>query len=132
MNVGSVYDPVYLEHKTGNHVENAQRLKEVISVLEKSGVKQQLTPIQPEPASVDQLLLIHSAEHISRVENVTKAGGGWLDPDTVTSSDSYRVALYAAGGLTKAVDAVMKGNVDSAFALVRPPGHHATQRRAMG
>jgi acetoin utilization deacetylase AcuC-like enzyme len=132
MKVGLVYDPIYLEHDTGQHVENAQRLREVISVLEKSGVEQQLTPIQPEPSSIEDLLLVHSPEHISRIENVTKAGGGWLDPDTATSSASYRVALYAAGGLIKAVKAVMDGEMDSAFALVRPPGHHATQRKAMG
>jgi acetoin utilization deacetylase AcuC-like enzyme len=69
MKVGLVYDPIYLEHDTGQHVENAQRLREVISVLEKSGVEQQLTPIQPEPSSIEDLLLVHSPEHISRIEH---------------------------------------------------------------
>ena len=48
------------------------------------------------------------------------------------SPDSYEAALYAAGGAIRAVEAVMDGEVDSAFALVRPPGHHATSRQAMG
>jgi acetoin utilization deacetylase AcuC-like enzyme len=48
------------------------------------------------------------------------------------SPDSYDAALYAAGGAIKAAEAVMKGEVNSAFALVRPPGHHATPKRAMG
>jgi acetoin utilization deacetylase AcuC-like enzyme len=59
-------------------------------------------------------------------------GGGWLDGDTVISSASYDVALHAAGGVIKATDGVMRGELDSAFALVRPPGHHAIQSRAMG
>jgi acetoin utilization deacetylase AcuC-like enzyme len=132
MKMGLIYDPVYLEHDTGLHVENAQRLREVISVLEKSGIKQELTAIQPEAASVQQLLLVHSADHVSRIETAARAGGGWLDPDTVMSSASYKVALYAVGGVIKAVQAVMCGEVDGAFALVRPPGHHATRGMAMG
>jgi acetoin utilization deacetylase AcuC-like enzyme len=132
MKVGLVYQPIYLEHDTGQHVENARRLKETINLLEESGVKHQLTDIHPEPASVEQLSLVHSVEYISQIERTARAGGGWLDGDTVTSSASYKVALYAAGGVLKATEAVIRGEVDSAFALVRPPGHHATQRRAMG
>ncbi len=132
MKVGLVYDSIYLRHDTGLHVENAQRLEEVMALLERSSLKQQLVPIQPQPASVEQLLLVHSTDHISRIESAARAGGGWLDADTVTSSASYEVALYAAGGLIKAVEAVMNKEVDSAFALVRPPGHHATRTRAMG
>jgi acetoin utilization deacetylase AcuC-like enzyme len=78
------------------------------------------------------LSLVHSIDHISRVENTARGGGGWLDPDTVLSSGSYQAALFAAGGLVKATEAVLDGKVTSAFALVRPPGHHATQGRAMG
>jgi acetoin utilization deacetylase AcuC-like enzyme len=103
-----------------------------MSLLESSGLKTQLVPIEPEPASVEMLSLVHSIDHISRIENTARGGGGWLDPDTIMSSGSYRAALFAAGGLVKATKAVLDGNVDSAFALVRPPGHHATYQRAMG
>jgi acetoin utilization deacetylase AcuC-like enzyme len=113
-------------------MENASRLVEVMSLLESSHIKEHLTPLQPRAASTDELRQVHTAEHISKIEMSARAGGGWLDSDTVTSKDSYEVALYAAGGAITAADAVMNGEVNSAFALVRPPGHHATYQRAMG
>lgn len=131
MSVGIIYDPIYLQHDTGSHPENKQRLVAIMDVLEKSGLSKQLTSINPRMATQDELLTIHSQDHISRVKSCAE-DGGWLDGDTVASAGSYDAALYAAGGLIKAVEAVLNSEVNSAFALVRPPGHHATHRRAMG
>ena len=132
MKVGLVYDPIYLKHDTGQHIENAQRLEAIISHLEQTGLKQQLTPIKPGAASTEQLSLVHHKQHISHIQEVAQGGGGWLDADTVMSADSYEAALYAAGGAIKATEVVMRGEVGSAFALVRPPGHHATAEQAKG
>ena len=132
MKVGLVYDPIYLKHDTGQHVENAGRLEAIISHLEQTGLKQQLTPIKPRPATAEELSLVHHEQYISYIQAVAQKGGGWLDADTVMSPNSYDAALYAAGGVIKATEAVMNGEVASAFALVRPPGHHATPQRAMG
>ena len=132
MKVGFVYDPIYLKHDTGQHVENARRLEAIISYLEQTELKPQLTPIKPRAATVDELSLIHHKQHISHVREVAQRGGGWLDTDTVMSAASYEAALYAAGGAIRATEAVVNGEVNSAFALVRPPGHHATVTRAMG
>lgn len=132
MRVGLIYDPVYLEHDTGTHVENAQRLTATMSFLEESQLKDKLVLLSPRPATVDELSTVHAQEYISRIQNQAERGGGWLDADTVMSSGSYNAAIYAAGGLLTAVEAVMNKNVDSAFALVRPPGHHATCWQAMG
>ena len=132
MAVGYVYDPIYLKHDTGQHVENAKRLEALVSHLEQTGLKQQLTLVKPRAASVEELSLVHQRQYIWHIHDVAQKGGGWLDVDTVMSPDSYEVALYAAGGAIRAMEAVMDGEVGSAFALVRPPGHHATPRRAMG
>lgn len=132
MTVGFVYDPIYLQHDTGQHVENARRLEAIIAHLEQTQLKQRLTPIEPRAASVEEISLVHQRHYISHIQNVAQGGGGWLDADTVMSSNSYRVALYAAGGAIRATEAVMNGEVGSAFALVRPPGHHATSQQAMG
>jgi acetoin utilization deacetylase AcuC-like enzyme len=132
MKAGLVYDPIYLEHDTGDHVENARRLVDAMSYLKETGIKEKLTCLPPRPASLEELEMIHAPEYISYVKSKAEKGGGWLDPDTVMSPKSYEAALYAAGGLMVAVEEVMKGGLDNAFALVRPPGHHATHDRAMG
>ncbi len=127
-----VYAPIYLEHDTGDHVENSQRLVAAISYLKETGIEEKLTCLPSRPALLEELEMIHAPEYISYVKNKAEKGGGWLDPDTVMSQNSYEAALYAAGGFMVAVEAVMKGEVDNAFALVRPPGHHAIRDRAKG
>jgi acetoin utilization deacetylase AcuC-like enzyme len=132
MKAGLVYDPIYLEHDTGDHVENARRLVEAMSHLKETGIKEKLISLPARLASLEELEMIHAPEYISYVKSKAEKGGGWLDPDTVASPKSYEAASYAAGGVLAAVEAVMKREVDNAFALVRPPGHHATHDRAMG
>jgi acetoin utilization deacetylase AcuC-like enzyme len=132
MATGYVYHPIYLKHDTGQHVEVAARLEAVIAYLEKTGLKSKLTLIEPRPATVDEIALVHQKGYIKEIEEAAAKGGDWLDPDTVMSADSYQAALYAAGGLIRAVEVVMGGEVANAFALVRPPGHHATASQAMG
>jgi len=132
MKAGLVYDPIYLEHDTGDHVENSRRLVEATSYLKETGIRDRLIPLPARPASLEEVELIHAPEYISYVKSKAEKGGGWLDPDTVLSPESYEAALYAAGGVLAAVEAVMKGEADNAFALVRPPGHHAVRDRAMG
>ncbi len=132
MTTGLVYDPIYLEHDTGDHVENPRRLVDAMFYLKETGIKERLTTLPARPASLEELEVIHAPEYVSYVKSKAENGGGWLDPDTVISPKSYEAALYAAGGVLVAVEAVIKGRVDNAFALVRPPGHHAVRDRAMG
>ncbi len=132
MKVGFVYDPIYLKHDTGLHVENANRLRAIMRYLERTGPWQQLVSVTPDAATVEEISLVHDSQYISHIREVAEKGGGQLDPDTLMSPDSYEVARYAAGGVIKATEAVMAGELDSVFVLVRPPGHHATTRQAMG
>ena len=129
---GYVYHPIYLQHDTGQHVERAGRLEAIISHLDETGLKQQLSLIQPRAATAEEISLVHHKQYIEEIRRVGEEGGGWLDADTVVSPHSYEAAIYAVGGVIRAVEAVMEGEVGSAFALVRPPGHHATAARAMG
>ncbi|MFC1916505.1 histone deacetylase, partial [Chloroflexota bacterium] len=75
---------------------------------------------------------VHHEHYINYIREAAQKGDVWLDADTVMSPGSYDAALYAAGGAIKATEAIINGEVNSAFALVRPPGHHATSRQAMG
>jgi len=130
--VGVVYDPVYLGHDPGEHPENRHRLEAIVSRLQETGLWEKLTHIAPRPATMEELRRVHSESHIRYVRELVESGGGQIDADTVVSALSYEAALYAAGGAESAVEAVMGGEVSSAFALVRPPGHHATRKQAMG
>lgn len=132
MTTAYLYSPVFLEHEEEGHPESPERLEAIMRVLKESGVMARLTPLAPVPATETQLAAVHTREHIQRVKDMVARGGGHLDPDTYTNARSLDAALLAAGAVVRAVDAVMAGEVNNAFALVRPPGHHATRKHAMG
>jgi acetoin utilization deacetylase AcuC-like enzyme len=132
MRVGLVYDPVFLSHDTGSHPENIQRLTTSMALIEETKLNEKLVHLPPRAVKKDELYFVHAKEYVTKVKNLTTAGGGYLDADTIASAGSYKAALYACGGVLTAVDAVMKKQVNSAFALVRPPGHHAMCWHAMG
>ncbi len=132
MNAAVIYDPVFLKHDTGDHPENAKRLEAIVGRLKRMGTWDELLHVKPRAASISELKLVHTESLIARVKDLAASGGGMIDPDTVVSKDSFEAALYAAGGSINALEAVFQGQASTAFALVRPPGHHATASRAMG
>jgi len=84
------------------------------------------------PADLDAVARVHNPRYIAALHDLAAGGGAWLDADTMVAPDSVAVALLAAGAAIAAVDAALDGHAPHAFALVRPPGHHATPRRGMG
>lgn len=125
-----IFTPKYHKHKTEpNHPENPKRLKVIMKELKKMklfAAAGQCRLVSPDMAGMEDLLLVHDSDYIKLVKLVCKGGGGLLDlGDTVVAPESFEVARYAAGGALKAVDLILNEKCRNAFALVRPPGHHA-------
>ena len=118
-----IYHPDYLLHETGNHPERKERLLAIMHLIEESEID--LHKIKPEPASIEEMQYVHDPEYINKVKEYSEREIP-LDHDTVLCRESYHAALLAAGGMISAVDD------GRAFALVRPPGHHALSDRGMG
>jgi acetoin utilization deacetylase AcuC-like enzyme len=127
-----VSDPRFVEHDTGRlHPECPERLRAVVDGLAAAGLSEALVEVEPQPAGLPQILEVHDAAMVERVE-ATSAAGGHLDPDTVAVEASWGAALLAAGAGLTAVAELDRSEHDAAFCAVRPPGHHATPSRSMG
>ena len=127
-----VTDRSYTKHFAGrSHPERPERIEVMIRMAE-SLKRDQLSFRAPRAASLEEIALCHLPEYIAAVERTSHLDRFDFDPDTHTSRDSYQTALLAAGGVLTAVETVLDGAADNAFALVRPPGHHALPNRAMG
>ncbi len=124
---GIIYSEKYLHHDTGPfHPESPQRLTQAMRALQENKlVNEKCRIIEPRKASTEEIKLIHRENYINQIKKISERGGGHLDSDTVLSRESYEVALLAAGGLLKACEKILEKEIVNAFALVRPPGHHA-------
>ncbi len=126
------YDPRFLDHETGQHPERAERLRQVARHLQRTGLDQRCGRPDWQPLGRDRTERVHEAAYLRQLEDFTKAGGGRIEQDTLVSSASFDVASLAAGAVCDAVDRVVGGEHDQALCLIRPPGHHALPRGAMG
>ena len=130
---GIVRDPRYAGHCTApDQPECQQRLDAVCDMLDGHVLKDALQQITPQPVSRQALLRVHSGAHIRRMENTKGRPATYLDSDTSISPMSHDTALLAAGGLCQAIKLVHNNALDNAFALIRPPGHHAERSAAKG
>lgn len=132
--VGWISDPLFLEHESRRkHPERPGRLRALDRMLDESGLRSILIPVPARDATRDDVLAAHDADHLELLVALDREGREvWIDGDTWLGPGSLTAALRAAGGVCGAVDAVHAGTVESAFVAVRPPGHHATRRAAMG
>jgi len=128
-----IYDPAFLRHDTGVHPENAKRLESILQTLNQDkNLAGRLQRLQPRLATHEDLLRCHDEAMVQTAQAISERGGGNIDADTRVSRESFDVACLAAGAALTAVDSVLKEEGGKAFALVRPPGHHATDTRSMG
>jgi acetoin utilization deacetylase AcuC-like enzyme len=120
----------YLE--PGEGFAGPEPKRRVRNLLEASGVLAQLTPIAPRPATEGEVRRVHTGVSVERVRRQSASGGGLAGPGALVGPGTFEIALLAAGGVMAAVDAVLDGDVDNAYALVRPPGHHAVADEGNG
>jgi acetoin utilization deacetylase AcuC-like enzyme len=146
---GLVWDRRYLENNTGMALVSAKVAIESIwepqphvarptlvgrahRLIERSGLLAHLDRINARPATLDEVTRVHTQQHVDQLRRVCAKGGGEVGDFAPASPETYDVAMLAAGGALAAVDAVLGGQVRNAYALLRPPGHHATPGEAMG
>ncbi len=126
------HDPLFLEHATGQHPENAVRLQQIWRQLARNGLADRCQQPAWEAASVRDLLRVHEGLYLDQIADFAATGGGRIEEDTVCSPKSWAVAQHAAGAVCDAVRRVSAGEAHRALCLVRPPGHHALADAAMG
>jgi len=132
MSTGYTYDPIFLKHTYPGHPEGAQRLEAIQQGLDKADLWSNLHQIPSRAATEEELSYVHPASYQAQIKTISENGGGFLDPDTYTTAYSYQAAVVAVGSLIDLTLAVLDGELTNGFALIRPPGHHATHDRAMG
>jgi len=132
---GVVLDPLFFNHDMDDHPETAQRLVAINNEMEKQDIWSQLTPVESRLATNEELLLAHTQSYIDEIEILSDSGGGFYEPyqgDTYLNASSFDAAKMAAGSNINLNLAIYDRKIDHGFALLRPPGHHALQNKAMG
>ncbi len=126
-----ISSPRFRDHVTPpGHPERPERADVMGSVAQEWRVRG-ATIAEPRAATRAELLRVHGESHLRAIDDTAGLAAA-LDSDTYTSPDSRDVALLAAGAAALGVERVLAGEASRAFALVRPPGHHAGRDRAMG
>jgi acetoin utilization deacetylase AcuC-like enzyme len=144
---GFVFHEIYMWHNTGNfagpvpfgfpvqpyeHAENPETKRRFRNLLEASGLLGRLKSIEARRATDAEVLRAHTKAHLEKIRSLNDVIGADAGIFTPMGRGSCDIALLAAGGVIEAVDAVLDGKVRNAYALVRPPGHHALPDLAMG
>jgi acetoin utilization deacetylase AcuC-like enzyme len=132
-NMGIVKDRRYLRHGGEfSHPETPQRLVSIYEMLENPDMAWKYNGIDARYATREELERVHRPHYIDFIARTAGETMTMLDADTIATADTYDTARLAAGGVMNAIDSVVSGETDNAFALVRPPGHHAQASEAAG
>jgi len=134
-----VFHPQCIEHDSGpGHPESRERIDALVAAVDADReLADHVVRREGRPATESEVLRVHTAEHLARLREaarLARAGDRlvWIDEDTPVSGGSLGAALAGAGCAVSAAELVLDGVVGAAFALSRPPGHHASPDRAMG
>jgi acetoin utilization deacetylase AcuC-like enzyme len=133
MRYGLVLDPVFLEHQVPpEHPERPDRLRAISQRLSAHSAFNRLVQVAPAPAAEEAVLRVHTQDHVANIRGTRYQPLHPLDWDTYSGGASPDVALLAAGSVIRMIELLFRGDLDSGFAAVRPPGHHAEPGKAMG
>jgi len=140
MKTGIVYDPIYLEHRTGMHVESPERLIGIMDFLEEKKVLENpdFILIDPRKATTEQIKYVHTESLINEVKEASALAEAthrlqYLDEgDTIASGRTFEASLYSVGGNLMGLDNIIENKVENVFAAVRPPGHHSNSYKCSG
>ena len=130
---GALFEPAGGFLQANGSVESPESKRRFKNLLERSGLYEKLENIKPISASEKQIEYFHTKEHIENVKKLSAGSGGDCGDSAIVGSGSYEIALLAAGGAITAVKTVLQNDdIDSAYVLTRPPGHHAMPHMGMG
>lgn len=133
--VGVVLDQLFFKHDLEDHPENAKRLQAIDEAMTKYNLWSQLIPVKGRMASNDELLSAHVQGYINEIEIMSDGETSFYNEyaqDTYINKHSFAAAKMAAGSAINMNLAIYDRQLDTGFALLRPPGHHALENRAMG
>jgi len=116
----------------GRHHENPETKRRLKNLLDASGFTEQLVPVRPRPATRDELARVHTGAYLDTLDRLNGELAAVVGLDAAVTQGGVDIAKLAAGGCIAAVDAIMKREVDNAYALVRPVGHHAEPGEGKG
>ncbi len=127
-------DPTAGLQPIGHHLAHPDTKRRFHEAVQTSALRDQLTNLQAQPASEEDLLRVHTAEHIQYIKDQSSLpkGGDAGDGASPLGKGGYEIGLLAAGGAIQATKSVLTGEVDTAYAIINPPGHHAERERGMG
>ncbi|MGF6093918.1 class II histone deacetylase [Pseudomonas sp. 18175] len=123
----------WVEPPSGSaHAESPESKRRLKNLMDVSGLSQHLH-LQGGPAvSLEQMLKVHTPNYLEQFRQMSERGGGMLAPSAPVGPSTYEIARLSAGLASAAVNKVLQGELDNAYVLSRPPGHHALPDQAMG
>jgi acetoin utilization deacetylase AcuC-like enzyme len=129
---GAAFMPAGGWLEPGEHAENPSTKRRFKNLIDVSGMADHLVPIKPRMATIEEVERYHTKDYVARMKELSDSGGGDAGELTPFSGGGFEIALLAVGGTLTAIEMVVGGELETAYALVRPPGHHAQKDLGRG